>query len=70
MVLCEPCAEKLSPILTGYYIEPNVIFWEKVRRAQIEKYGHELTESEVLKELDNESSIISKLAKDRAKLGR
>lgn len=65
--LCNPCAEKF-PNLDGVYVEPDVVFWEKVRRAQIEEYGHELTYEETVKELDDESSILAKLAKDRPKL--
>lgn len=65
--LCEKCAQNWGNY-EGTYIEPDCIFWEKVKRAQIETYGRELTESEVLKELDDESSVLSKLAKERKHL--
>jgi hypothetical protein len=62
--LCDNCFEKHGAI-EGTYAEPDVIFWAKVKAAQIEKYGRELTPEELVLELENESSIISKLSKDR-----
>ncbi len=63
--LCESCAEKWSP-LVGTYMEPDAVFWEKVKQAQIEKYGRELTPGETLEALNDSNSIISKLARERS----
>jgi hypothetical protein len=43
------------------------VFWQKVRDAQLEKYGRELTPSELVDVLKDDSSVISKLCKDRGK---
>jgi hypothetical protein len=64
--LCDPCAQRNGQI-DGMYMEPDAIFFEKVRQAQIEKYGRELTAGELVVELEDESSIMSKLAKDGPK---
>jgi hypothetical protein len=42
-----------------------MIFWQRVKEAQLEKYGRVLTEPEVVEALKDDSSILSKLAKDR-----
>ena len=65
--LCNPCAEKWSP-LAGTMAVPDEVFWQKVKDAQIEKYGRELTAPEVVEALKDENSILTKLAKDRARL--
>ena len=62
--LCDPCAERLGPI-TNTYMEPDVVFWQKVKEAQLEKYGRELTAPEIVEALKDENHILSKLAKDR-----
>lgn len=65
--LCTPCAEKWSP-LAGTMIEPDAVFWQKVKDAQIEKYGRELTAPEVAEQLKDGDSILSKLARERKDL--
>lgn len=62
--LCEPCAEKWSP-LADYAIAPDELFWQKVRDAQLENFGRELTESEMAEALKDDTHILTKLAKDR-----
>ena len=62
--LCEPCAEKWSP-MANTLVEPDLVFWRKVQQAQLEHYGRELTQEELITALKDESSIISKLAKER-----
>ena len=62
--LCDPCAEKLGP-LTNTYMMPDHVFWAKVKQAQIEKYGRELTGPEVAEALKDDNHILAKLAKDR-----
>lgn len=64
--LCNSCAEKWVP-LTNTYMEPDAVFWQKVREAQLEKYGRELAPSELVDVLKDDSSVISKLCKDRGK---
>jgi hypothetical protein len=63
--LCDaPCAEQWGP-LAGTMVEPDTVFWAKLKAAQLEHYGRELTEQEILAELNNESSIIATLAKEK-----
>jgi len=65
--LCNPCAEKWGAIV-GTYMMPDEVFWGKVKEAQIEKYGRELSGPEIVEMLKDENSIFSKLAKDRKNL--
>jgi hypothetical protein len=58
--LCNPCAEKWGQ-LAGTMTMPDEVFWQKVTDA----YGRELTEEERIKELDDESSLLSKLTKEK-----
>lgn len=62
--LCQPCSEKWSP-LTSTYLCPDEVFWDKVKKAQLEKYGRELTGPEVANELKDGDSMLSKLARER-----
>ena len=62
--ICEDCLAKHGHVL-GTYVEPDAVFREKVVQAMQEKYGHTLTEFEVLDELGNPSSVISKLEKEK-----
>jgi hypothetical protein len=64
--LCNPCAEKWSP-LAGTMQVPDEVFWEKVRQAEIEQYGHVLSTPELLKALEEGDSALAKLAKDKPK---
>ncbi len=62
--LCEPCSEKLPPI-EGTYVEPDVVFWEKVKAAQLEAYGRELNSEEIVECLKDSSHMLTKLSKER-----
>ena len=62
--MCQPCAEKWSP-LTNTYLVPDEVFWDKVKKAQLEKYGRELTGPEVAEALTDGDSMLSKLARER-----
>jgi hypothetical protein len=64
--LCNPCAEKWSP-LAGTLAVPDEVFWQKVKDAQIEKYGRELTAAEIQAALADQESVLAKLAKDAPK---
>jgi hypothetical protein len=61
--LCNECAEKHGEV-AGCTATPDDVFRTKVQQAMIEKYGHLLTEFEVLRELEDSHSIISKLERE------
>ena len=60
--LCNSCAEKYGEIPNTMMV-PDEVFFEKVKEAQIEKYGRILNPEEVAVELQDGSSFLSKLAK-------
>jgi len=62
--LCDACAEKWGPLL-GLQLMPDEAFFQKVKEAQLEKYQRELTPDELLKELSDPNSTLSKLARER-----
>ena len=64
--LCNSCAEKWSP-LAGTLAVPDEVFWQKVKDAQIEKYGRELTREEIVAALEDQESALAKLARDAPK---
>jgi hypothetical protein len=41
------------------------VFWQRVKQAQLEKYGREMTGEEVAEALKDEHHMLSKLARDR-----
>ncbi len=61
--LCDSCAETYGEV-AGCTATPDDVFRTKVQQAMIEQYGHLLTEFEVLKELEDSSSIVSKLEQE------
>lgn len=64
--LCNACCEKHGPI-AGTYVEPDAVFFEKVRQAQLEQCGREMTLEEIAKALDNADHPLSKLAREAPK---
>jgi hypothetical protein len=66
--LCMPCAERLGPI-SNTYIEPDAVFWEKVKQEQLERYRRELTAQELAEILKDDAHPLTRLAKDRATRG-
>jgi len=62
--LCDPCAEKWSP-LVDHALAPDEVFWKKVREAQLEAFGRELTDVELVEALKDDNHILTKLSKDR-----
>jgi hypothetical protein len=64
--LCDPCAERFGQI-DGMYMEPDAVFQEKVKNAQIEKYGRPLQPFEIVQELENRHSVMATLARDYEK---
>lgn len=63
--LCEPCAETYGD-LDGVEMIPDEVWFARIRDAQIDDYGRELTLIEQVDELSNPDSALSKLARDRA----
>lgn len=62
--LCNPCAEKWSPLVDTYVV-PDEVFWKKVHEEQIEKYGRELEPFELVEALKDDNNPLTKLCKDR-----
>jgi hypothetical protein len=62
--LCDKCAEKWSP-LADHTLCPDEVFWRKLHEAQLEAFGRDLTEQEIVEALNDDEHIIAKLAKDR-----
>lgn len=62
--LCDPCAEKWSP-LVDTYIAPDEAFWKKIHDAQMEAFGRDLTPEEIVEALKDDNHILTKLCKDR-----
>lgn len=44
--LCNPCARTYGP-LTGTMVEPDAVFWERVKQEQLDTYGRFLTAAEL-----------------------
>lgn len=57
------CVEKYGH-LDGTFMIPDEVFFEKVKQAQLESYGHILSQNELAMELQDESSTMSKLKKE------
>lgn len=51
--------------LASTYVMPDEVFWAKVREAQVEKYGRELSVPEQKDLVKDDSSILAKLGKER-----
>lgn len=62
--LCQSCAEKWSP-LVGTMVVPDQVFAEKAAQVQLEQYGRILSEAEAVRALDDPSSTLAKLVRDR-----
>ena len=62
--LCVPCAETWAP-LAGTMLVPDEVFWQKLHGAQFEKHGRLLTDLELVEQLKDGDSMISKLARER-----
>lgn len=61
--LCDPCAEKHGAI-TGTMMVPDELIFQKIAEAQVEKYGGLLTPQQLAIELQDETSLMSKLKKE------
>lgn len=65
--LCNPCFAAHGEI-TNTMVMPDEVFWEEVKHAQLDKYGHNLTPEETIASLADPESLESRLARDRAAL--
>jgi len=61
--LCNDCADKYGDI-DGMYMEPDQVFWNKLYNAQMEEYGRLLTPEEIAIELQEKTSLMTKLKKE------
>jgi hypothetical protein len=64
--LCDPCCETHGHI-AGTYVEPDAVFFEKVKQAQLEEYGRPLTAEELSSALDTKYHPLAKLAREAPK---
>jgi hypothetical protein len=62
--LCDPCTEKWSP-MADVALVPDQVFWQKIHEAQLEAFGRDLTEAEIVEALRDDDHILTKLCKDR-----
>lgn len=61
--LCDPCAEKWSPMF-GLMLVPDEVHWELQRQEQVEKYGRALSPGELAEVEKDGNNTLVKLAKD------
>jgi len=62
--LCDACAQKWSP-LVDTMMAPDEAFWRKFHAVQMDEFGRELTEAELVEALKDDNHVIAKLCKDR-----
>lgn len=62
--ICEPCAETWSP-LVGTMLVPDEVHAARCRDEMLESHGRQLTELEILKALDDATSPLSLLVRER-----
>lgn len=66
--LCDSCEEKHGAA-AALAADPDALWFERVRHEQIELYGRELSLYELVTQLDNPDSKLSKLARDKPRFG-
>jgi hypothetical protein len=62
--LCDPCAEKWSPI-AGTYLVPDEVWFERNKQEMIAREGRELTGPEIVERMRDPNHYLNKLVKDR-----
>lgn len=67
--LCDPCAEKWGDHLWDHYVEPDLVFWQRVKEEQLDKHQRELGPLELLKELEDPTTPLAKMFKERLAKG-
>lgn len=65
---CEDCAVSYRD-QTEVMVIPDEVYWSKVAAAMEEHYGHVLAPHEIVTELGDPNSLVSKLVRDRPKRG-
>jgi hypothetical protein len=65
--ICDACAEVHS-LEFGQCLLPDEVFAGRLTEAQLEAFGRELSPGELIVQLDDPSSVIAKLARDRARM--
>jgi hypothetical protein len=65
--MCQPCADKYGDD-AHFYKEPDEVFWERVRNAQLEDHGRTLSAEELTVEVADPTSALGKLASEWRKL--
>jgi hypothetical protein len=65
--LCDDCYHTHGDVFAGMVI-PDEVFWAELAAAQQMKYGHTLTEAEVIAKLADPASLESTLARSRGTL--
>lgn len=65
--VCDGCAEKYGSEHLGAYVEPDVVFWQRVKQEQLDQYGRELTQQELESAVQDEANPLSLLVKDHLK---
>jgi hypothetical protein len=63
--LCNKC-EHFGEV-AGMMRIPDEVFWAKAQEAQLEAYGRELSFDEQVAQLNDDNSILAKLARDHAR---
>ncbi|MGH7747710.1 MAG: hypothetical protein ACREQ5_23570 [Candidatus Dormibacteria bacterium] len=61
--LCDPCSIKWGSS-AGTALIPDEIFWQKAKYEQLEKYGRELSLTELLSVAESMTTPLSKLFRD------
>lgn len=61
--LCTPCGAKWGGI-AHHHVEPEVVFWARVKQEQLDAYERVLTPEETLRELENPNSPLTKLFRE------
>lgn len=65
------CDEKCAPMwanLAGTYTTPDEVFYREVQEFQMNKYGRILSLEEMVLQLDDVNSALSRLARERQQL--
>lgn len=65
--LCDPCAETHGHP-AHFYVEPDVVFWDRVRVAMLDEKIDGLTEIDMQAHANDSSSVIGKLLRERVAL--
>lgn len=64
--VCDPCAEiPRNSELVGLSVVPDEVHWQRVREAQLEEHGRELTVTELVRVLDDGTGPLARLLRSR-----